>query len=108
MTRQRTNPRSLNGQFGVLEQPVRREHARLQWRAPADWVVIDPPVRPDTLIALRRVFGEMPCTLAEEHLPELRAMAVVGGAHYGRLAKLVEERGAIEVSIQEEGIDDAQ
>ena len=81
---QRTPANMLSGKYGVIEPPPARDSARLQWRAVADWTPLDPPMRADTIAALRRVFGAPPHTLTDEHLPELRAIAAVGGAHYGQ------------------------
>jgi hypothetical protein len=92
----------LSGKHGTIEPPPAHQATRICWRPVTDWVPLDPPARTDTIAALRKVFGAPPCTLTEEHLPSLRAMAAVGGAHYGRLARLVEERGRIEISIEDE------
>lgn len=106
MTHQRIQAARLVGQHGAITHPAPRQEARLQWRPATDWTPLDPPARPELIAALRRVFGEPPVALTDAHLPELRAMAAVGGAHYGRLAKLVEERGSIEISVEEIATED--
>jgi hypothetical protein len=76
--------------YGKAVDPQDLSSARLCWRVPSEWVFMDPAPGREVTEALQRVFGAVPCRLSLEHLPVLRAMAVVGGAHYGRLAKLQE------------------
>lgn len=87
---------------GRVEEPAPDpQRPRLIWRPPAEWTALEPAPPPETIESIRRVFGGLPAVLDEQtHLPVLRALAVVGGAHYGRLAKLLEERGTIEVAIE--------
>ncbi|MBN9460856.1 MAG: hypothetical protein J0H00_06470 [Burkholderiales bacterium] len=74
---------------------------RLAWRPFPEWTEIDPVIDTTTKEALRKVFGEFPLDLSQHDLPELRAMAAVGGAIYGRLCKVVLEHGHIQLSIAE-------
>lgn len=72
----------------------------LHWRPTSEWQDFSPATRPDLADAIRKVWGPFPVELDMHDLPVLKAMAVVGGASFGNLVKLIGEHGRIVLDLR--------